>query len=131
MVNKFLYRRGGSETYCFALAEALKKCGHEVIFFGMQNDENLPCEQEKYFVKNIDYRSSKNKLKKIKQFFKLIYSFEAKRNFEKLILDEKPDVVHMNLVHRQITFSIGDVCEKYMLYILCMILFAVALWEVC
>lgn len=113
MVNKFLYRRGGSETYCFALSEALRRCGHEVIFFAMQNDKNLPCEQEKYFVKNIDYRSSKNKVEKIKQFFKLIYSFEAKRNFEKLVLDEKPDVVHMNLVHRQITLSIVDVCEKY------------------
>ena len=40
LVNKFHYRKGGSETYYFTLAAALQKKGHEVIFFAMQ-DENL------------------------------------------------------------------------------------------
>ena len=51
LVNKFHYKKGGSETYYFTLAEALQNRGHEVIFFAMQDDEkNFPCEQEKYFV---------------------------------------------------------------------------------
>ena len=37
LVNKFHYRKGGSETYYFTLAEALKARGHEVLFFAMQD----------------------------------------------------------------------------------------------
>ena len=36
LVNKFHYRKGGSETYYFTLSEALKKRGHEGVFFAMQ-----------------------------------------------------------------------------------------------
>ena len=39
LVNKFHYRKGGSETYYFTLAEALKRAGHDVVFFAME-DEN-------------------------------------------------------------------------------------------
>ena len=52
LVNKFHYKRGGSETYYFGLAEALRNCGHEVIFFSMKDKKNFPCEQERYFVSN-------------------------------------------------------------------------------
>ena len=45
LVNKFHYRKGGSETYYFALAEALRRAGHQVIFFAMESKKNLPCEQ--------------------------------------------------------------------------------------
>ena len=51
LVNKFHYKKGGSETYYFTLADAFKKRGHEVIFFAMRDEKNIPCEQEKYFVK--------------------------------------------------------------------------------
>ena len=40
MVNKFLYPRGGSESYMLYLAEYLKKLGHEVEFFGMYDEKN-------------------------------------------------------------------------------------------
>ena len=113
LVNKFHYRRGGSETYYFALADALKKAGHEVVFFAMKHEENFPCEQEEFFVDNVDYKGENSKLSELKMAVKLIYSFEAKNKFEALVKKEKPDVVHINLVHRQITLSILDVCKKY------------------
>lgn len=113
LVNKFHYRRGGSETYYLALADALKKAGHEVIFFAMKHEENFPCEQEDFFVENVDYKGKNSKLDELKMAVKLIYSFEAKKKFEALIKKEKPDIVHINLVHRQITLSILDVCKKY------------------
>ena len=47
LVNKFHYMKGGSERYYFTLAEALNAHGHEVIFFAMQDEKNIPCEQEK------------------------------------------------------------------------------------
>ena len=35
IINKFLHRNGGSETYIFKLGEALEQHGHEVQYFGM------------------------------------------------------------------------------------------------
>ena len=40
MVNKFLYPRGGSESYMLYLAHHLTKMGHEVQFFGMFDEKN-------------------------------------------------------------------------------------------
>ncbi|MBR5009697.1 MAG: glycosyltransferase, partial [Clostridia bacterium] len=39
-VNKFLYPRGGAETYCLELARELASRGHEVQFFGMRDQNN-------------------------------------------------------------------------------------------
>lgn len=105
---------GGTETFHYNLAEALKAAGHEVIYFSMQDDRNIPCPQDKYFVSNVDYNNPGLKgLKKVKVGLKLIYNFEAKRKIEQLIKDEKPDIAHIGLLHRQITFSVVDVLKKY------------------
>ena len=40
MVNKFLYPRGGAESYMFSLSRALEEAGHEVQFFGMYDEKN-------------------------------------------------------------------------------------------
>lgn len=113
LVNKFHYHKGGSETYYFALAEALKAKGHDIIFFSMKDSKNVDSPQREYFVNNTDYNTETSKPTMIKDGMKLIYSNEAKKKFEKLILKEKPDIVHLNLVHRQITLSILDVTQKY------------------
>lgn len=111
LVNKFHYKKGGSETYYFTLAEAFKKNGHEVIFFAMKDEKNIPCEQEKYFVSN----ASKNGgLKsKLNMIMHIVYSKEAYKNMKKLLEDEKPDLVILNLVHKQITCSIIDAIKEY------------------
>ena len=105
---------GGTETFHYNLAEALTAAGHEVIFFSMYDERNIPCAQDKYFVSNVDYNDPNlSTFKKIKMGIKLIYSFESKHNIEKLIRDEKPDIAHIGLLHRQITFSVVDVLKKY------------------
>ena len=38
ILNKFLHRNGGSETYIFKLGEALEQHGHEVQYFGMVHE---------------------------------------------------------------------------------------------
>ena len=40
MVNKFLYPRGGSESYMLKLSEELKSQGHEVEYFGMYDEKH-------------------------------------------------------------------------------------------
>lgn len=41
LVNKYFYRKGGAETYFFALAEGLKALGHEVAFFSMRKTQTM------------------------------------------------------------------------------------------
>lgn len=108
LVNKFHYRKGGSETYYFAVADALRELGHEVHFFAMEGEENLPCEDSDLFVPNRDYNGHTSTVANASAALSIIYSRESKRRFQKLCERVHPDVVHMNLVHRQITLSILD-----------------------
>lgn len=112
LVNKFHYKKGGSETYYFTLAEALQKKDHEVVFFAMQDEENnLPCEQEKYFVSNAAVKGGiKSKLNMV---LHIAYSKEAYKNMKQLLVDEKPDLVILNLVHKQISLSIIGAIREY------------------
>lgn len=108
LVNKFHYRKGGSETYYFAVADALREAGHEVHFFAMEDEKNLPCEDADLFVPNRDYNGPSSPVAKASAALSIVYSGEAKRRFQALCERVRPDVVHMNLVHRQITLSILD-----------------------
>ena len=60
LVNKFHYVKGGSETYYFGLGDLLRRHGHEVIYFSMQDPKNQPCDQAQYFVKNVDFNAGRN-----------------------------------------------------------------------
>ncbi len=40
LINKYLYPKGGAETYVFKLGRALWEAGHEVQFFGMADSRN-------------------------------------------------------------------------------------------
>ena len=81
LVNKFHYRKGGSETYYFTLAKLLENQGHEVVFFSIHDEKNLDCKDEKYFIKNAGLQSGlKGKIRMLKN---LNYSIEAYKNIKK------------------------------------------------
>ena len=106
LVNKFHYMKGGSERYYFTLADAFKSLGHEVIFFAMKDEKNIACEQDKYFVSNASVKGGiKSKMNMV---LHIAYSKEAYKNMKSLCEKEKPDIVILNLVHKQITCSIID-----------------------
>jgi len=113
LVNKYHYIRGGSETYYFGLAELLKDAGHEVIFFAMDDEKNISCEQSKYFVSNVDFNGDLSFKQKIRVALRMVYSFEAKKKMCQLIEAENPDIIHINLFHRVLTASIVDAAKKY------------------
>ncbi|MBM6692948.1 glycosyltransferase [Bifidobacterium pullorum subsp. saeculare] len=108
LVNKFFYRKGGAETYFFALAEGLQALGHEVAFFSMQHPKNEPSYWSKYFVSEKDYNGKISAFRKVKEAASLTYSFEARAKFDALLREFKPDIIHLNNVHRQLTLSILD-----------------------
>jgi glycosyltransferase involved in cell wall biosynthesis len=106
-INNFHYRRGGSEAVYFNTAELLKKYGHEVIFFSSKMPDNLPCEQSKYFVSNI------NDIPRWKGLHNYFHNREAKAKLEALILAEKPDIAHAHLFWGNISPSIFSVLKKH------------------
>ncbi len=106
MVNKFLYPNGGSETYIFKIGEELKNKGHEVEFFGMEDDRNVVGNQWNLYTSNMDFHTGK--LQKLFYPIKIIYSREAKRKIRTILEQYKPDVVHLNNINFQITPSIID-----------------------
>ena len=104
MVNKFLYPRGGSESYMLYLSEHLKGKGHEVEFFGMFDENNTVGNSAGQYTQNMDFHSKG--LARFLYPFKIIYSFEAKKKIMKVIDHFKPDIVHMNNINFQLTPSI-------------------------
>lgn len=112
LVNKYFNMHGGSETYFFGLADLLRQAGHEVIFFAMQDEKNLPCEQSAYFVSNVEFNGELTAAQKLKAAFRMVYSFEAKKKISALIEKEKPDIIHINLFHRVLTASIVDAAKS-------------------
>lgn len=108
LVNKFHYRKGGAETYYLTVGSELERMGHEVAYFSMKHPNNLPCKWDKYFVTQREYNNVKNPFSAVRDGLALIYSHEAKRNFQALCEEFRPDVIHLNNVHRQITLSILD-----------------------
>jgi glycosyltransferase involved in cell wall biosynthesis len=100
----------------FSLKRLLERKGHKVIVFSMNHPLNFESEYEKYFVSYINYAEEvkkKNFHSAIKVFTRSIYSTEAKRNIERLIKDEKPDIVHLNNIRHHLTPSIIYTIKKY------------------
>lgn len=113
MVNKFFYIKGGSETYYFALKRKLEEEGHQVIDFSMKDEKNFESPYSDFFVNNVNYSEKSSLLSKLNMAFNIIYSQEAKKKFESLVLKEKPDIVHLHIFQHQISPSILDICKKY------------------
>ena len=104
MVNKFLYPRGGSESYMLYLGQHFQKMGHDVQYFGMYDEKNTVGNAAGMYTQNMDFHSKG--LGRFLYPFKIIYSFEAKKKIMRVIDDFKPDVVHMNNINFQLTPSI-------------------------
>lgn len=110
-VNKFLYWFGGSETYCFKLADYLQSQGHEVQFFGMHHERNVKGNELNLSVSNVEFK--KMSIRKSHYPFRIIYSLEAKRKIGKVIEAFKPDLIHLNNFNFQLTPSILYEIKKH------------------
>lgn len=89
--------------------ELLEKKGHKNIIFSMHHPQNFNSDYSKYFISYINYTDelkNKNFLSGLKVLYRSIYSLEAKKNMEKLIKEEKPDIAHIESLHHYITHSI-------------------------
>lgn len=108
-IQTFHYFRGGDSTYMFNLSELLESRGHEVFHFAMRHPENLPSDQERYFVSEIDFPrllERRTPASALRVLGRSIYSSEARRNISRLIDDIRPEVAHIHNCHSHLTTSI-------------------------
>lgn len=111
LVNKFLYPKGGAETYVLKLGEALTRHGHEVEYFGLQNDKNVVGNSAGSFVSDMDFTEGISK--NLKAPLRIVYSREARMEMRKVLEAFQPDVVHLNNIQFHLTPSIILEAEKY------------------
>lgn len=104
VVNKFLYNKGGSETYIFQLFNYLSNLGHDIEYFGIENPNNHVGNSAGESMKSMDFTG--NLLSKISYPFRIVYSVEARKKIGKVINNFKPDIIHLNNYNYQITPSI-------------------------
>ena len=118
LVNYRYFFSGGPERYMFNIKELLEKEGHEVIPFSVKHNKNVDTPYEKYFLSPIGsgeaiYFSDEKKEKKSiselwKGFSRVVYSFEAKRCFTRLLKDVQPDLIYILCFQTKISCSIVD-----------------------
>ena len=59
IINKFLHPNGGSETYIFEIGTQLQKMGHEVQYFGMENENRIVGNRVNCYTTNMDFHTGK------------------------------------------------------------------------
>ena len=103
LANKFYYRRGGDCIYTMNVEKMLREKGHEVAVFAMQYSENEESEWSRYWPTNMT---------KLKAFTRPFGDGEVMRKFGMLLDDFKPDVVHLNNIHTQLSPVIAKMAHE-------------------
>lgn len=107
--NKFYYRRGGDCIYMLNLEQLLRSRGHEVAVFAMDYPENMPTEWSKYFPSEVRFRPGRGMAE---AFCRPFGTAEVKRKFAALLDDFKPDVLHVNNIHSQLSPLIVEMAHE-------------------
>ena len=105
LINKFLFRNGGSETYIFKLGECLQKMENKVQYFGMEHQGRCVGNRVNAYTSDMDFHGG-SKLAKLSYPIKTIYSQEARVQLRRVLDDFQPDVCHLNNFNYQLTPSI-------------------------
>ena len=113
IINKFLYPRGGDAIIALGTGRLLEERGHRVAFWGMDHPLNPEYPLKENFVTQVDYDKPGGILKQLKTASNLIYSREATRKLKKVLLAEKPDIVHLHNFAHQISPSVLDVLKEF------------------
>ena len=103
LANKFYYRRGGDCIYMLNLEQLLKQHGHEVAIFSMDYPENLDSPWKKYWPKNMS---------KLAAFTRPFGDAEVRSKWTALLDVFKPDVVHLNNIHTQLSPVIAEIAHS-------------------
>lgn len=101
-INKYDYRKGGSETHFFDLIDLLRSKGHEVSVFtarGNSGDMELPelISFDKFSLRNI---------------LKMLWNHDAVRKLDAVLASEKPDIAHLHNIYHHLSPAIIHLLKK-------------------
>lgn len=100
LINNHHSMVGGAETVYFNTIELLLNSGIEVITFSRKNENTIKTQAKEYF---INYTNS---------FSQRICNSDAKKQIEKIINIEKPQIAHLHNIVGGITFSILPILKR-------------------
>lgn len=104
MINKFLYPKGGAETYTFSVGRILEEHGHKVQYFGLRNEKNIVGNTVDALVNDMDFSSGV--MKNLKAPLRIVYNRQSRKEIRKVLEDFQPDIVHLNNIQFHLTPSI-------------------------
>lgn len=108
IANKFYYKRGGDCIYSMNLEKMLSEHGHEVAFFAMDYPENETSSWSRYFPSEVKFKPGAGM---IEAFRRPLGTHEVIKKFSALLDDFKPDVVHLNNIHTQLSPVIARIAH--------------------
>lgn len=106
LVNKFLFRNGGSEACLFDTARLLASKGHEVAFMAMDHPRNESGRGSVHLVSHVDFAPAQPVRARVRAAARMLYSREARTVMEEAIRRERPDVALLHNVYHQLSPSI-------------------------
>lgn len=104
-INKYFWRKGGSETVFFSEKALLEEHGHQVIPFCMSSDNNEHSDYKQFFIDEVDY-SNHGIISKLVNGSKIIYNFDAKKKMKQLLGVTRPELAHFHIFQHQISPSV-------------------------
>jgi glycosyltransferase involved in cell wall biosynthesis len=106
-VNKFLYRRGGAESYMLDLARLQVASGHQVEFFGMAHPDNPPYRYDADFPAHVELEPPPRRTdRRLAATARMVWSPEARRGIDRVLRSFRPDVVHLHNIYHQLSPSV-------------------------
>ena len=106
-VNKFLYRRGGAESYLLDLVELQLRSGHEVAFFGMDHPENPPQRYQAHLPRLVQLEPPpRGVAARAAVVARMVWSTSSRRGIEAVVRSFQPDVVHLHNIYHHLSPSI-------------------------
>lgn len=109
VANKFYYPKGGDCTATLALEQLLQQKGHDTAIFSMQHPENRPTPWNQYFPSEVKFSKGVGFYKMLMRPFG---TREVIQNFNRLLRDFNPDIVHLNNIHSQLSPIIGELSKQ-------------------
>lgn len=110
-VNKYFYPKGGSESVFFSTLEILQKNGIETISCAVNSDRNK-VGTHAYFI-DFPELSQVGFFHKLKYIIRFFYNRDACRKLEELIVEQRPDIVHIHLMFNSFSVAILPLLKKY------------------
>jgi glycosyltransferase involved in cell wall biosynthesis len=106
-VNKFLYRRGGAESYMLDLARLQAAAGHQVEFFGMAHPDNPPYRYAADFPAHVELEPPPRRAdRRLAATARMVWSPAARRGIDRVLRSFRPDVVHLHNIYHQLSPSV-------------------------